>query len=98
VTIPPLDTNENYVVWIRTAASGSITATWTLPPGDRNNIALSVETAFGIELASDRGNVNSLSVTTPSVGAAWYRVIFDNRGSRVSTPTDGTIEFFGACP
>jgi Flp pilus assembly protein TadG len=100
VDIPPRGNNEGWPVIIQTAASAPITATWTLAPGDRNNIELSVLEFFPRdEIASERRNANSVTVTTPAVPADFYVVFFYNQGSGLNYWTSGTIQFVGTrCP
>jgi len=98
--VPPLDNNRGYVVWIQTTGLHTITATWTMAPGDRNNIELDIYSIFPIDqIAGDRANANSITVTSPAVNADLYAIFFYNRGSDLRAPTTGTLDFMGtSCP
>ncbi|HEY3058456.1 MAG TPA: hypothetical protein VGL99_05725, partial [Chloroflexota bacterium] len=101
-TVPPLDNNRGYLVWIRTNARGTITATWTMQPGDQNNVELDIYDVYPVRLvASDRANANGISVTSPAVDPEWYAIYFYNRGNELRNPTTGTLDFMGTatdCP
>src|SRR5262249_51939598 len=80
ITIPALSDNGSYTVLIQTTAPGTIAATWTMRFGERENIELDVYSVVPpAEVASNRVNAASVSVTTPSVGAGSYSVEFLQR-------------------
>lgn len=111
VSIPPLDRNTGWYVTFQTAATGPITATWTLPA--RNNVELDLYSGNPFEgqpnptslrppanpLASDAGNVTSLSVSVPSAPAGLYSAYFYNFGAPVGAASQGTLAYLAAgCP
>jgi hypothetical protein len=100
LTIPPLDNNDSHVEWIQTTSTGTIRVTWTMRFNQRNNIQLIVYSIFPVdEIASERDNTVTITLTTPSVEPGYYAVLFRNRGNDLPLTTTATLEFMGtSCP